>query len=497
MKKNLVFLLVVLPVLLGAQVDFDLRCVASTNLSDSPVRKGDTLSILGAVSPNYSSMLQLKALTSDGKSASLSFSSVHNMEPIFNTPRDYWLWVAIQDHVYPKFSGNNQRRIFRQLIQKETAHYLSRLVEEDLLFHHLELELYLNRLLQQVLSEPLDSWRQERLNVKLLKSRTPELRIYPNGLCLINTGLLSAVKTEKELLAILAVKVAHYVLEHATIRAERSLEVTPRRTFWNDMTDLKNTLPYTEQSIQLYGQSLVTLARSPAHRIKDRWGFIFNRRVQKEADGYALLFLQEQGIEEGVLPAAFLHIQDGWDKILHFENRHHRENSAQLSWKARAKVLDIDSRQQQDTAYAQLMAPVHAFNAALAYHQNHTTHFFELLQANVQYDLLSSEDCRLLALASLKKGGAEGTEQARKWIEKGLNLDASAFELHKLQALLALQEGQPAALQKALNDYQTGLKAYAKEQPALLGLDAQRTACYQRELFWVKQHLSRLSRSAN
>lgn len=497
MKKNMVFLPVLLPVLLGAQVDFKMRAIVSTKSTSAYIQKGDTVNILGTISSTYSSTPQLKVLTKEGRSATLPMSSVNGMEPILENPRDYWLWATLRDNVYPKFAGDNQRRIFRQLIQKETEYYLSLLVEEDLLFQDLEVELYLNRLLLQVLPQPLDSWRQERLNVKLLKSRTPELRIYPNGLCLINTGLLSAVKTEKELLAILAVNVAHYVLEHATIRAERSLNVAPRRSFWNDMTDLKSTLPYTEQSIQLNGQSLATLARSPGHRIKDRWGFTFNRRVQREADQYALLFLKKQGIEEGILPAAFLHIQGGWEKILHFENRQHRENLNRLSWKARAALLAIDSVQQQDAAYMQQMASVHAFNAALAYHQNHTTHFLELLQPNIQYGLLSAEDCRLLALASLKAGGEDAVEQALKWVEKGLRLDASAFELHKLEALIALQEGQSAELQSALDNYRTGLEAYAKEQPVLLGLDAQRTAWYQRELLWVKQHLSRLDRNTN
>lgn len=102
----------------------------------------------------------------------------------------------------------------RQLLHEAAHEYLVKLEIQDALYTDPELEDYLYQLIYKIHPKAFPKQQRIHLNVKMIKSTIPESFSFTNGTILISTGMLSLLKSEDELIAVLAREIAHLTLDH-------------------------------------------------------------------------------------------------------------------------------------------------------------------------------------------------------------------------------------------------------------------------------------------
>jgi Zn-dependent protease with chaperone function len=103
----------------------------------------------------------------------------------------------------------------RQTLGALTDDYQRAIEAADGFWTHLQVQDYLQRRLLTVQPNPMMAGRPGAFRLRLLRTTTPNALALNDGTILITTGLLTTLKTEAQLHAVLAHEVAHIVLDHA------------------------------------------------------------------------------------------------------------------------------------------------------------------------------------------------------------------------------------------------------------------------------------------
>lgn len=102
----------------------------------------------------------------------------------------------------------------RQTLHEGALEYLKQLELQDAFYIDPELEDYLYQLVYKIHPKDFPSQQRVHLNVKMIKSLSPEAFSFTNGTIIISTGMLSLLRSEDELVAVLAREIAHLTLDH-------------------------------------------------------------------------------------------------------------------------------------------------------------------------------------------------------------------------------------------------------------------------------------------
>ena len=103
----------------------------------------------------------------------------------------------------------------RQALSSLTADYQNAIGAADGFWTHLQVQDYLQRRLLTVQPNPMMPGRPGAFRRRVLSTTTPNALALNDGTIILTTGLLTTLKTEAQLHAVLAHEVAHVVLDHA------------------------------------------------------------------------------------------------------------------------------------------------------------------------------------------------------------------------------------------------------------------------------------------
>ena len=111
----------------------------------------------------------------------------------------------------------------RQRLNELVADYQRALGQADGFWTNLQVQDYLQRRLLAVQPNPMMPGRPGAFRLRVLSTTTPNALALNDGTIILSTGLLTALKTEAQLHAVLAHEIAHVVLDHAltTYRANK------------------------------------------------------------------------------------------------------------------------------------------------------------------------------------------------------------------------------------------------------------------------------------
>ena len=167
-------------------------------------------------------------------------------------------------------SGPEERDIWQSLDRVEEAIRTSpqRLIAP-------ELEAYTRRVVERLIGRPAPD-----LRIYLMCDAMPNAAVLPNGMMIVNTGLLARVRNEAQLAAVLGHEAGHYFRRH-------SLDLY-RDTRRNSALASAAASPINAFSDNYGGWNFIN------HAIRMS-GFRFSRDLESEADAYGLMLMARAG----------------------------------------------------------------------------------------------------------------------------------------------------------------------------------------------------------
>jgi Zn-dependent protease with chaperone function len=165
---------------------------------------------------------------------------------------------------------------------------------------------YIQRLLNKIHSITLNDGRPGNLTVKILNSSTPNAFCMPTGTVILTTGLLSTIRSEDELIGILAHETAHFVLDHQIININKAIARQKRADFWTGFSTAiaaATEIYLSEKNDYYFTGSLTSatavLSNSIANSINERIGANYSLEQEWEADNAAVMTLTLLGKDPG------------------------------------------------------------------------------------------------------------------------------------------------------------------------------------------------------
>lgn len=232
MKRILLILLVaIIPFSVMGQLTFNLngtitKKISSDLLEGSPV---SLKSIEGGVG------FYKVIIVSQGSEEIIDIKKLENISFEPSNSKEFWQIQALKHDVYKNITKNGMQYKLRIEIEEEALDYINYTENNNLLFKDSYLESYLYALAYKIYPIRLEDGRPGNLNIKILKSVTPNAFIFPNGTMYITTGLLSTINSEEELIGVMAHEISHFVLDHSMMNINKITEREKRAKFWANL----------------------------------------------------------------------------------------------------------------------------------------------------------------------------------------------------------------------------------------------------------------------
>jgi predicted Zn-dependent protease len=209
-----------------------------------------------------------------------------------NTVDDIWEASLIVNNTYQNLFKNGYQLDYRNKLFKDCEEIYNGLNDNNAFFNDAYFEDYLTSLLLKIQpSKNLLLERPGNLFIKILISPDLNAMCFPNGCILITTGILSTIKSEDELIGILAHEVAHFYLDHHVVNYNVKVDREKRAAFWSTISTLAAATVdvILSSNNEFYVPGVLTKAVAYAsiltsELVLDRLGTKFNQKQELDAD---------------------------------------------------------------------------------------------------------------------------------------------------------------------------------------------------------------------
>jgi len=359
--------------------------------------------------------------------------------------QEFWQQQCLKRGVYENILVNGFQYKVRKEMEDEALNYLYHLSSNNLLIKDAYLESYLYSLVYKLLPEKTNDGRPGIVNVHIVKDLAPNAFVFSNGSLFVNTGLLSTVHSEAELLAVLAHEIAHFVLDHAILNINKATQRQKRAEFWSAVaTGAAAAVDiYAASKSQVYTPGILTmgtaiLSFSIAESINERFGIKYSQEQEMEADRVAVDLLNFTQANPKALSTALSRIKTycvlaGDYYALSGQGTH---PSIDSRINAMGKPTTIN-----DSTYDRKISFINTFNAGLEMSRQHFTASRELVQRNIKANVGTEDDYVLASMSNLYlHDSPEKNKEALDYLTKAKQLSANpSLNIHKIEALVFLR----------------------------------------------------------
>ena len=120
----------------------------------------------------------------------------------------------------------------RNELEDDAIDFINKLQNDGRAFKDPYLENYIYSLVAKIAPVTLIDGRPGNVNIVILDDAVQNAFTFSNGTIVVTTGLLAALHTEDELVAILAHEIAHFVLDHSIANVNADAKRQKRAEFW-------------------------------------------------------------------------------------------------------------------------------------------------------------------------------------------------------------------------------------------------------------------------
>jgi beta-barrel assembly-enhancing protease len=325
------------------------------------------------------------------------------------------------------------------------------------------------------------------LTIRVLINNEPNAFCLPNGSILITTGLLSVLRSEEELLAVLAHEVAHFELDHQILNINKANERQKRAEFWAGFaTTLAAAADvYVSVKNDQYIPGTVTLATSAlsseiASYVIDRLGIKYSYKQEIEADDAAAQVMKYLDMNPKTLSSALLRIKNYCIQTRNFYALSGSGTHPTLD-KRIARIGDVDPESFNNVKYERIISFVNSNNSIMEFDNGNINAAVELCDRNISAGVPTEMDYLIKAMAiRLLNDTPEKNQEALDLIDKAKTLNITPFSyLFKQEGITLLRLGKNKEAVEAFNRYLNEL------------LQENRTEYIDNEVLWTRKMIAK------
>lgn len=410
MKKLISFLLtIIIPFFTYSQGIFNLEGTLTRDIVFSPTAKlfSNSKVILSQTDVNASELKYY--ITTSGNTYEISKRDALSikLDPP-NCLNDVWAIASFNSDVYDNLANYGVQYDLRKELDEEANHYIGMLYEHNAFFNDEYLTDYLQTLLYKIHPITLADGRPGNLNILVLKSSSPNASCFPNGTIVINTGLLSLVESEAELISILAHEVAHFVLDHQIVNINEQAKRIKKAEFWSVIATLAAaaTETYLATQSEYYvptgdlTASVALLSTGIANEIIDRLGAKYDREQEQEADMVASQLLKFLNIDPSAFNSVLMRLYDygiitgNYGMFLNTKNSTHPA----IQERIQSAAGPVNPDKFYSIQYLQKISLVTSYSAINEFNSRHYNNCSELVDRNIKAEVATESDYIIKAM---------------------------------------------------------------------------------------------------
>ena len=381
--------------------------------------------------------------------------------------QDLWDELIISN-VLVSLQKKGTQNSLRNEMEEEALEYISKQKAYNMVLNDPYLENYIYSLISKI--APIDIVDGRPGNVNLLIIDNPSLNagMYSNGTMVIHTGLLSALHTEDELVAILSHEIAHFVLDHSVQNVNKATARKKRAEFWaalaTGITAVAEGVAASKGNYYAPGAAtlgMAVLSTTIASQIVERLGMNYNAEQEEEADRIAIRVLELLGYDKNALATALNRMQENMVKersnMMYFQSYTHPALVDRIK-KAGIPQNVTSSEYEKEVSFAITSS------ARLKFEDKRFRQTLPLVETNIKNGVATAEDYILKAncLLALQDNDASNNE-VLSLINKAKAIDESNINLYKAEILGNLRLRKFGIAQQLLQDYISALNDMANQ----------------------------------
>lgn len=372
---------------------------------------------------------------------------------------DFWKYKVLCD-VLENLRKNGPQIDLRKEIEQDVLEYVNKVNVYNMDFKDPFLENYIYGLIAKITPATIIDGRPG--NIKLLILDDPSLNacMYPNGLLVINTGLLSVLHSEDELVAILAHEIGHYILDHSIININKEIKRQTRAEFWTAMatgvTAVAESIATAKNDYYVPGAAtlgVAILSSFIAESVVNRLGMEYNHEQEMEADKTAIKVLKILGYDKNALSTAFRHMSDALVKerntSIYFKSYTHPSLIERIQLCGTPNLKNAI-----DNEFEKINSLAISSVSRMKYELGRFNECIYLAYQNINNDVATSQDYLLVAKSYMALYNTlEKNQEALNMILKAKSIDPNDINLYKAEIVARLRMKQKNIAIDLLNSY--------------------------------------------
>ena len=376
---------------------------------------------------------------------------------VYDNVQDLWDGQIISN-VLVSLQKKGIQNSLRNEMEEEALEYILKQKKYNLVLNDPYLENYIYSLISKIAPVDIIDGRPGNVNILIVDNPSLNAGMYSNGTMVINTGLLSALHTEDELVAILSHEIAHFVLDHSVQNVNKATARKKRAEFWaalaTGVTAVAEGVAASKSQYYIPGAAtlgMAVLSTSVASQIVERLGMNYNAEQEEEADNIAKKILQLLGYDENALATALNRMQENMVKersnMMYFQSYTHPALVERIK-KAGVPQDVVDSEYEKEISFAITSS------ARMKYEDRRFRQVLPLVDVNIKNGVATAEDYILKANCLLALYNNEDTNnEILKLIAKAKEIEASNINLYKAEILGNLRLRNFVVAQQLLEGY--------------------------------------------
>ena len=447
MKKQITLFICLLVAIIGNAQSYKVSLDATLNDDYKKMKKGTEVSIsrvinnidfddYGNLRNKYFLVINTDTVLYDSRIATRFDYRCDNIQDLWDQ--------KIICNVFENLSNDGIQEALRNEMEDEALSFINQQKEYGMVFNDPYLENYIYSLISKIAPKTLIDSRPGNVNLLILENPSMNAGMYSNGTLVINTGLLSALHTEDELVAILAHEIAHFVLDHNIQNVNEAVARKKRAEFWagiaTGLTAVAEGVAAVKSNYYIPGGAtlgMAVLSSSIAKQVVDRLGMKYNLEQEKEADKTAIQALEILGYDKNALASALSRMKSVMEQersnVMYFQSYTHpalvkRINDA-------GKPVDI-----QNSDFEKAISFAITSTARMKFEDRRFRQVLPLVEQNIANDVATAEDYILKANCLLAlDNDAQSNAEVLEMVNIAKSLDETNINIYKAEILANLR----------------------------------------------------------
>lgn len=417
----------------------------------------------------YPATVELKAICEvDNQFVVLKISDVvKNVQFAPQSTEDQVIYTMLNSDFFSSINKNGVQYGLRKEAEEDALEYLSRIYGAGLNLDDPYLENYIYSLVYRIMPKPYVPYRTGQVNIVIEKDKSLNAGVYPNGTLILTTGLLAALQSEDELVAVLAHEIGHFVLDHSIVNINKQVARKKKAEFWSAVAtgvaaaaeiavaSSSNSSNYYIPGTATIGTAIVSSAI--ASSIVNRLGMEYNHEQEYEADEYAKAVLSLLGYNPNALAVALsriktLEVKEG-NYSSYLSSYSHPALQIRISKAGKVESLD-------DVRYQKMISFVNSANSLIDFTNKRFFSSYNSTRKNIDNQVATIDDLVINAASQqMLFNSPEKNRETIELLDKALAIAPNNLNAMKYKILAVLRMKDLKNAMNLLDQYHVALKA--------------------------------------